>query len=105
MAHLVTPMSVVMTLSYTGRTTSGVGLAREAADRGRSISLAQGNNSWSARIGKEYTCVIVTTTVITRAYQLAPNASYTNPTQYSCSTLVVTHNMRSIGLGRTNYYS
>ncbi len=59
--HLVMPMSVVIAVSYTGRTSSGVGFANVAADSGMSISFRHGSRSWSAKIGKEYCCDITDT--------------------------------------------
>jgi hypothetical protein len=57
-ADLVTPTSVVTTLSYTGRTSSGVGLARPAAFSGSSMSLRHGSSSASDKMGKENVCAM-----------------------------------------------
>ena len=54
--HLVMPINVVIAVSYTGRTSSGVGFASVAADNGISISFRHGSRSWSARTGKENCC-------------------------------------------------
>ena len=57
-ARLVTPTSVVTKLSYTGRTSSGVGLARPAALSGSSMSRRHGSSSASVRIGNENVCAM-----------------------------------------------
>ena len=58
-SNLVMPMRVVIAVSYTGRTSSGVGFASVAADSGMSISFRHGSRSWSAKIGKENCCDII----------------------------------------------
>ena len=53
------PIKVVIAVSYTGLTSSGVGFASVATDSGMSISFRHGSRSWSARIGKENCCDII----------------------------------------------
>ena len=58
-SHLVMPIKVVIAVSYTGLTSSGVGFASVATDNGMSISFRHGSRSWSAKIGKENCCDIL----------------------------------------------
>jgi hypothetical protein len=51
--YLVTPMSIVTTASYRGRTISYEGLASCTADSVRSISFRHGSSSPSVKMGKE----------------------------------------------------
>ena len=53
------PIRVVIAVSYTGLTSSGVGFASVATDNGMSISFRHGSRSWSAKIGKENCCDIL----------------------------------------------